>query len=302
MDSKPSVPPANWQPFLIGSSIRLRPLVETDLEALYQVASDPLIWEQHPERERFKRENFTRFFRSGMESNGALIAIDLKTGAAVGSSRFTAHNPESSQVEVGYTFLSRAYWGQGTNREMKSLMLHHAFQHVDTVHFYVGESNLRSQNAMLGIGAFEIERVSRSPLQGAAYRSVVYGMEKSDWVANPLSALPKIDQAALSTARLALEPISEGHAEELWELFKDPELHTFVPFEAISIERQRERCVRWSKRRSPSGDEIWLNWLAREKDDGRPVAHFQAGIKSDGVASIGYLVSRGLHEIGRAHV
>lgn len=102
----------------------------------------------------------------------------------------------------------------------------------------------------------------------------------------------RYEQPALSTLRLALEPITENHARELCELFLDPELHLFVPFEPLPFEKQRERCARWEKRLSPDGDELWLNWAARSKATGDVIAHFQAGVNRDAVASIGYLVAR----------
>jgi hypothetical protein len=54
----------------------------------------------------------------------------------------------------------------------------------------------------------------------------------------------------IQTKRLLLEPVTEAHAQELWELFRDPDLHHFVPFEVPTLEQQRERCARWAKRPS----------------------------------------------------
>ena len=93
-----------------------------------------------------------------------------------------------------------------------------------------------------------------------------------------------VEQPLLTTQRLVLEPVTEGHAEELCDLFCDPDLHSFVPFVPLTLEKQRERCARWSKRRSPDGKEIWLNWVGRDKATGKVVAHFQAGIKDAGIA------------------
>jgi ribosomal-protein-alanine N-acetyltransferase len=104
----------------------------------------------------------------------------------------------------------------------------------------------------------------------------------------------------LETARLRLEPITEDHAQELCELFSDPELHQFVPLEVPTLELQRERCARWAKRWSPDGSERWLNWAGREKTSGKIIAHFQSGVTKDGVASIGYVVSRAHQKQGLA--
>ena len=105
-------------------------------------------------------------------------------------------------------------------------------------------------------------------------------------------ALLDSERLTLTTQRMSIEPVTGGHAEELWDLFSDPALHTFVPFEPLTLEKQRERCARWEKRQSPDGKEIWLNWVGRENTTGLVAAHFQAGIKDPGIASIGYLVAK----------
>src|SRR5687768_14077571 len=112
-----------WQPTLSSDLLNLRPLRADDWPALMAAASDPLIWELHPEPTRFQPEVFARFFAGALESGGALVAIDAKTGALIGSSRYTDHREDTRSVEIGYTFLTRAYWGGAYNRQMKSLML-----------------------------------------------------------------------------------------------------------------------------------------------------------------------------------
>jgi RimJ/RimL family protein N-acetyltransferase len=112
--------------------------------------------------------------------------------------------------------------------------------------------------------------------------------------------LEQLPDLQIQTERLILEPVTENHAQELWELFRDPELHRFVPFESPTLEQQRERCARWAKRKSPDGKEIWLNWVGRDRATNIVAAHFQAGVKEDQVASIGYLVARSHQKRGYA--
>ncbi len=139
----------NLQPNLIGERIELRPMRESDFEALYAVASDPLIWEQHPHHDRWRPEVFRAFFDKGLQSGGALVVIDRATGRIIGSSRFHSHDEaDGGDLEIGWTFLARSHWGGSTNREMKRLMLEHAFNYVDRVMFLVGAGNIRSQRAM----------------------------------------------------------------------------------------------------------------------------------------------------------
>lgn len=171
----------NLQPELSGQLLNLRPLASSDFENLYSVSSDPLVWQQHPENNRYKRDIFERFFKAAIESQGALIASDAKTNEVIGSSRFTGLDLANNRIEVGYTFLARKCWGKGFNREMKKLMLSHVFQYVNQVHFYIGEDNLRSRKAIEKIGARFIERLERQPKEGAKYSSVIYRIEKSDF-------------------------------------------------------------------------------------------------------------------------
>jgi RimJ/RimL family protein N-acetyltransferase len=141
------------QPHLKGELIELRPLTAADWKDLFAIASDPLVWEQHPENDRYKDEVFRAFFTGALESGGALVAIDSKTQQIIGSTRFHGYDPEKSEIEIGWTFLARKYWGGRYNREMKQLMLAHAFKFVENVVFFVGESNIRSQRATEKIGA-----------------------------------------------------------------------------------------------------------------------------------------------------
>ena len=141
------------QPTLHGTLINARPLRSEDFEALFLAASDPLIWAQHPEPDRYTREVFQTFFDGAMQSKGAFAVIDRASGLVAGSSRYCNLDVEAREVEIGYTFLRRAFWGGPYNGELKKLMLNHAFQFVDSVVFVVGENNVRSRKALEKIGA-----------------------------------------------------------------------------------------------------------------------------------------------------
>ena len=144
------------QPILKGGLVELRPLQEDDFDILYAVAQDPLIWEQHPNRDRYREEVFREFFRGAMESGGAFLVRDAKTGAAIGSSRFYGYDKTNGEIEIGWTFLARSHWGRPYNRELKRLMLGHAFRFVGRVVFLIGPENLRSQRAVEKIGGVRV--------------------------------------------------------------------------------------------------------------------------------------------------
>jgi N-acetyltransferase len=148
----------DFQPTMKGTLVELRPLRPDDWDFLFAVASDPLIWEQHPARDRYKADVFRAFFTEALASGGALAALDRKDGRIIGSSRFHGYNEQASEVEVGWTFLARSHWGGRYNREMKQLMLRHAFQFVERVIFLIGPENLRSQKAMEKLGGVRVGR------------------------------------------------------------------------------------------------------------------------------------------------
>ena len=144
--------PFDLQPTLRGDLLELRPLRADDFDLLFAAASDPLIWEQHPESDRHTAEKFRRYFEGAMQSGGAFAVIDLKTRQIVGSTRYHGYDPGARVVEIGWTFLTRSHWGGAHNREMKRLLLQHAFEFVDRVVFLVGPGNIRSQRAVEKIG------------------------------------------------------------------------------------------------------------------------------------------------------
>ena len=141
------------QPTLRGELLELRPIRPDDFEELFRVGSDPLIWEQHPESDRYKEPVFRRFFDGALECRGGLVAVDRATGTMIGSSRYFGYDAAKSVVEIGWSFLARAYWGGRYNGEMKRLMLENAFRSVRRVIFVIGDENRRSRRAVEKIGA-----------------------------------------------------------------------------------------------------------------------------------------------------
>lgn len=168
--------PFDLQPHLKGAFVELRPLRQEDFRDLYAVAADPLIWEQHPSKDRCQEEVFKVFFREALESGGALLAIDAKDGRVIGSSRFHGYDEARSEIEIGWTFLARSHWGGVHNGEMKRLMLQHAFKFVNSVIFVVGPHNYRSQRAVEKIGGIRVG----TRLDGSGRESIVFRIEAAN--------------------------------------------------------------------------------------------------------------------------
>ena len=168
--------PFDLQPELRGALVALRPLCEADFADLYAVASDPLIWEQHPASDRYQEEVFREFFRGAMDSGGAFLVTDARDGRVIGSSRFYGYDAAGSEIEIGWTFLARSHWGGAHNHEMKRLMLAHAFRFVEHVIFVVGERNMRSRRAVEKIGGV---LTGRTRVDEAGRLSVIYRISKT---------------------------------------------------------------------------------------------------------------------------
>jgi RimJ/RimL family protein N-acetyltransferase len=148
----------NLQPsHLKNDLVQLIPLQETDFEELYAVASDPLVWEQHPNKLRYQRAVFQNYFEGAIVSKGAFLIRDYKTNEVVGSSRFYDYDTKENSVLIGYTFIGRKFWGTGHNKALKKLMLDYAFEQVDKVYFHIGAFNIRSQKAIEKIGAKKVD-------------------------------------------------------------------------------------------------------------------------------------------------
>lgn len=180
------------QPLLEGERYLLRPLTAEDWSALYTVASDPAVWEQHPMTDRWRADVFRVFFDDALAKGGALAIIDKRDGSIIGSSRFQAlksaeeDEEEQSSVEIGWTFLAPRYWGRGANREVKQLMVGHALQSVERVDFRVGEANWRSRIALENIGARQTRRTELSKHQGKRVLHLVYAITREDFASGPL--------------------------------------------------------------------------------------------------------------------
>jgi RimJ/RimL family protein N-acetyltransferase len=156
----------DFQPTLVGPAITVRPIAPDDWTELFAAASDPKIWEVHPSRDRYAEPQFRKFFDDAVRSGMAFTFVDRATGRLVGSSRYHGYEPAIGEIEIGWTFLSRSHWGGAANREVKRLMLDHAFTCVDTVIFWVGHQNWRSQGAMTKIGGIKGEGVFKREIAG----------------------------------------------------------------------------------------------------------------------------------------
>ena len=171
----------NLQPFLESELLIARPLLESDFDILYQAASDPLVWDQHPNKNRYKKPEFQNFFKGAMESKGALIVLNKLTGKVIGSSRFYNWAEADRSLYIGYTFFSRENWGKDYNRYLKTLMLNHAFTFAEKVIFHIGAENFRSQRSIEKLGAEKTGKEEVEYYGEPSRLNFVYEIEKKNW-------------------------------------------------------------------------------------------------------------------------
>lgn len=169
----------NTQPQLENEKVILYPLQEKDFDDLYAVAADPKIWEQHPNKNRWKVEVFKTFFDGAIQSNGAFKIVDKANGNTIGCTRFYDYNEK--EILIGYTFYAIAYWGKGFNHAVKTLMLDYIFQFVTKVYFHVGASNLRSQIAIGKLGTTKIDEQEVTYFGELPKLNYIYSLTKTEW-------------------------------------------------------------------------------------------------------------------------
>lgn len=172
------------QPVLQNDAVALYPLQDADFDALYAVASDPKIWEQHPNKDRWKKEVFRTFFDGAMQSKGAYRIVDKATGQVAGSTRFYDYDEAHKSILIGYTFYATRYWGKGINRMVKRLMLEYIFQFADKVQFHIGAGNIRSQVAIGRLGAIKTGEQEVAYFGETSKLNFVYTITREAWTKN----------------------------------------------------------------------------------------------------------------------
>lgn len=171
----------NIQPVLDNRKVILYPLKEKDFEALYTVASDPKIWEQHPNKNRWNEEVFKTFFDGAIESNGAFIIVDKATNVIIGCTRFYDYSKETNSIHIGYTFYAKKYWGTGINVLVKASMFNYIFQYVSKVILHIGADNIRSQVSVGRLGAEKITEQEVTYFGETPKLNFVYEISKEKW-------------------------------------------------------------------------------------------------------------------------
>lgn len=145
-------------PTLQTERLILRSATEADFEDLFALGSDPEVWALHSENDRYTLPKFKNYFEGGLNNElGAYTITYRPENRIIGFTRYYDLTPKTNSVKIGYTFIAKEFWGTGINTELKLVLLNHAFTQVSRVIFEVFEQNIRSQKAVLKLGAEVIE-------------------------------------------------------------------------------------------------------------------------------------------------
>jgi RimJ/RimL family protein N-acetyltransferase len=176
---------------LHGSIVRLEPLSLDHIPPLAEVALDPAIWQwtiARPTTEAELRAWAETAIAARDEGTELPFAtIDLASGRPIGSSRYLNVVLAHRRVEIGWTWVAPPFQRTGANREMKLLMLGHAFDTLGCrrVEFKTDSLNEKSRTALLGIGA-QFEGIFRNHMvmpDGRMRHSAYYSVIDEEWPA-----------------------------------------------------------------------------------------------------------------------
>ena len=189
---------------LEGRHVRLEPLRREHLAGLAEVGLDPELWRWIPTAVRTSEE-MAAYIETALqeEERGASLPFALvqrTTGQAIGSTRYGNIERTHHRVEIGWTWVARAWQRTAANTEAKYLLLRHAFESLGCmrVELKTDSLNERSRAAILRIGAKE-EGIFRNHMITASGRirhTVYFSIIDSEWPGVKARLEAKLSSAA----------------------------------------------------------------------------------------------------------
>jgi RimJ/RimL family protein N-acetyltransferase len=176
---------------LDGAHVRLAPLEPAHLDALCAAGLDPALWTlalarmtSHDDMRRYVDEALAERARG---TALPFVQIERATGRIVGSTRLGSYDRRHRRVEIGWTWIARAWQRTPVNTEAKRLLLAHAFDqlHAMRVEFKVDALNERSRAAVRRLGAVEEGTLRRHMITdaGRVRDTVYFSIVADEWPA-----------------------------------------------------------------------------------------------------------------------
>jgi N-acetyltransferase len=175
---------------LEGTRVRLEPLAQSHQPALAEIGLDEDIWRWVTSAPVRTPEDMTAYIALALAERDAgralpFATVDRATGRAIGSTRYAAIEPLHRRLEIGWTWLGRAWQRTAANTEAKYLMLRHAFETLGCVRVELKTDalNERSRAAIRRIGAREegILRQHMITTSGRLRDTVYFSVLDSEW-------------------------------------------------------------------------------------------------------------------------
>lgn len=187
---------------LLGKGVRLEPLAPHHAEGLYAIGQEDQDWLYMPRGPLTSLEDTRQWISEAAEwaqaqQHISFAIIDTETGQVAGSSRYLSIRPEHRGLEIGYTWLGRAFQRSHINSAAKLCLLGHAFDTLQAlrVELKCDSRNERSQAAIARLGAtreglFRKHMVVRN---GFVRDTVYFSIIDSDWPAIKRNLNQKLD-------------------------------------------------------------------------------------------------------------
>jgi RimJ/RimL family protein N-acetyltransferase len=174
---------------LTGAHVRLEPLTKAHLAGLAEVGLDQELWRWIPTPVR-TREELAAYVATALDEQARGLSLpfaimEQANGRAIGSTRYGNIDRTHHRVEIGWTWLARAWQRTAMNTEAKYLLLSHAFETLGClrVELKTDSLNEKSRAAILRIGAQE-EGVFRNHMitsTGRVRHTVYFSIIDSEW-------------------------------------------------------------------------------------------------------------------------
>ena len=190
---------------LTGDFVRLEPLTSDHLDALCTVGLDSALWRWSPRKPILTRDAMAAYVDEALAEQAAGRSVPFATvhrasNQVVGCTRFGNIVPAHKRVEIGWTWVARAWQRTAVNTEAKLLMLTHAFETwaCNRVELKTDTLNTRSRNAMKRLGCQE-EGILRQHVvvaDGRLRDTVYYSLVAAEWPAAKERLRAKLAQHA----------------------------------------------------------------------------------------------------------
>ncbi len=176
---------------LEGPLVRLEPLTLDHLDALLPVAVEPELWRYTWSKVSGSAE-LKAYIEAALAEQAAgtslpFAIIERSSGTPIGSTRYGNIAMDHKRLEIGWTWLGRAWQRTGCNSECKLLLLGHAFETLGCrrVEFKTHHLNVKSRAALLRIGAAEegIFRKHGIGWDGSNRDTVYFSIIDDEWPA-----------------------------------------------------------------------------------------------------------------------